>query len=117
MTTENTQPTVEQTENTTDSRFTEKDVLQQAGTDAHTEVEGEELLKARVTEVINTDTTFVGVTKRVSLELWDAVSNELHAATGLLRTAKTNEDRAKLIEKINSHTHRLGVIADNFLEQ
>ena len=97
-------------------RYTEADALKEAGTDAHTDLENADLLKARVLEVVNTDTSFAGITKHVSLILWETVSNELHAVTGQLRTAKTNEERVALLEKISNHHHRLGIITDNFLE-
>lgn len=97
-------------------RYTEVDALNKAGTDAHTDLENADLLKARVLEVVNTDTSFAGITKHVSLILWETVSNELHAVTGQLRTAKTNEERVALLEKISNHHHRLGIITDNFLE-
>ncbi len=97
-------------------RYTEADAYEEAGTDAHTDLENADLLKARVLEVVNTDTSFAGITKHVSLILWETVSNELHAVTGQLRTAKTNEERVALLEKISNHHHRLGIITDNFLE-
>ncbi len=90
-------------------RFTEKEVLAEAGTDAHAEVLNGEGVKDRVEEVLK------GTAAKLSEELFDAVAVDLHGLTAKLRQTKGKEERAKLLSEIGDTKHRLGLVLENFL--
>lgn len=103
-------------ENETPTRYTEAALVEQAATSAHPDIPNSNVLDEKIHEITMVDTSFAGISKRISDELWIAVANELQVSVSKLKAAKSFDDRMACLHHAEVLQDKLEILLETFIE-